>query len=172
MSSRSTIGSEPTWYDVRLRGPGVDVINNVGTELTPGGFGADRGFQERDDGQYDTPADVFAWCGAAVLLRSQYLADVGLFDERFFLYYEDLELSWRGAEHGWRYRYIPDSVVRHVHSAASVDGSAFKRFYDERNHLLLLARHGSLASAAGAAARSLLVSASYAWRDRRAVATR
>jgi N-acetylglucosaminyl-diphospho-decaprenol L-rhamnosyltransferase len=100
-----------------------------------------------------------------VLLRSDYLDDVGLFDERLFLYYEDLELSWRGTERGWRYRYVPESVVRHVHAASSVDGSALKRYYDERNHLVVLARHASARRALRAATRSLLVTGSYARRD-------
>ena len=62
-----------------------------------------------DEGQFDEPADVFAWCGGGVLLRSRYLEDVGLFDERFFLYYEDTDLAWRGRARGWRYRYVPES---------------------------------------------------------------
>ena len=47
-----------------------DVINNVGSNLFGGGFGGDRGFLEVDDGQYEEPADVFAWCGGAVLLEA------------------------------------------------------------------------------------------------------
>jgi GT2 family glycosyltransferase len=159
------IGDEPAWYDVTLGGPPLDIVNNAGTELTEDGFGADRGYQALDDGRYDTPVEVFAWCGGAVLLRKEYLADVGLFDEDLFLYYEDLELSWRGAKRGWRYRYTPDSVVRHVHAATSIDRSALKRYYDERNHLVVLARHASFGLAARAAARSLLVTASYTRRD-------
>ena len=53
---------------------------------------------------------MFAWCGGGVLLRPRYLADVGLFDERFFLYYEDTDLSWRGRSRGWRYRYVPEAA--------------------------------------------------------------
>ena len=59
---------------------------------------------------------MFAWCGGAVLLRRRYLDDVGLFDERFFLYYEDTDLSWRGRLRGWRYVYVPGAVVRHHHA--------------------------------------------------------
>ena len=84
-----------------------DVINNAGSSLYPDGFGGDRGFLERDRGQYDEPAEVFAWCGGAVLLSKAYLDDVGLFDERLFLYYEDTDLSWRGRLRGWRYVYVP-----------------------------------------------------------------
>jgi GT2 family glycosyltransferase len=160
-----TVGTEPGWVDVPVTGPGIDVINNVGTVLTADGFGADRGFHDPDDGRYDAPADVFAWCGGAVLLRGAYLDDVGLFEEDLFLYYEDLELSWRGAKRGWRYRCVPTSVVRHVHAASSVSGSAFKRYFDERNHLVVLARHASARDAARAAARSLLVTGSYVRRD-------
>ena len=43
---------------------------------------------------------MFAWCGGAVLLRREYLDDVGIFDERLFLYYEDTDLSWRGTAQG------------------------------------------------------------------------
>ena len=93
-----TVGIDPAWFDVAATGDGIDVINNVGTELLPGGFGVDRGFLEPDDGQFDEPAEVFAWCGAGVLLRRAYLDDVGLFDEDFFVYYEDLELAWRGTD--------------------------------------------------------------------------
>ncbi len=120
-----TLDTEPDWYAVDLPAERHDVINNAGSNLFAGGFGGDRGYLERDEGQYDEPADVFAWCGGSVLLRPEYLVDVGLFDERFFLYYEDTDLSWRGRMLGWRYRYVPTSVVRHEHAATSGEGSDF-----------------------------------------------
>ncbi len=58
-------------------GEPFDVINNVGSNLFAGGFAGDRGFLEVDEGQYDEPAEVFAWCGGAVLLKRSYLDDVG-----------------------------------------------------------------------------------------------
>jgi GT2 family glycosyltransferase len=159
------VGPEPEWHTVPLAGRAFDVINNVGSVLTGDGYGADRGYLERDHGQYESPESVFAWCGGAVLLASRYLADVGLFDEQLFLYYEDLELSWRGRERGWRYRYEPDSVVRHVHSASTVEGSPRFDFYNERNRLLTLTRHTDWRTVAKALARYLLVTASYTRRD-------
>ncbi len=142
-----------------------DVINNVGTELRPDGYGADRGWLEVDRGQYDEPTDVDAWCGAAVLLRRAYLDEVGDFDESLFLYYEDVELSRRGAQRGWRYRTCPRSVVRHVHAAASGEGSAVKEHYNERNRLLVATRYEPLAQASRLALRYLLTTGSYARRD-------
>ena len=64
-----------------------------------------------------------------------YLQEVGLFDERFFLYYEDTDLSWRGRMRGWRYGYVPTSVVRHEHAASSGEGTELFRYFVERNRL-------------------------------------
>ena len=130
----------PEWVAVRVPTRPVDIVNSAGSELVEGGFGHDRGFREMDFGQYDEPADVFAWCGGAVVLRGDYLRQVGTFDPRFFLYYEDTELSWRGQLAGWRYRYVPDAVVRHRHAASTVEGSDIFRFWVERNRLLMLTK--------------------------------
>jgi GT2 family glycosyltransferase len=94
---------------------------------------------------------VFAWCGGSVLLRSSYLQQVGLFDERFFLYYEDTDLSWRGRLLGWRYRYVPASVLRHEHAASSGEGSDLFRYFVEPNRLLMLLKDAPECVAARAA---------------------
>lgn len=136
-----TVGREPVWVDVAIPPEPFDVVNNVGSNLFSRGFGGDRGFLEADRGQYEDAAEVFAWCGGAVLLRRAYLDDVGLFDERFFLYYEDTDLSWRGRLRGWRYVYEPTAVVRHHHASSSGVGSPTFNFYTERNRLLTLAKN-------------------------------
>lgn len=159
------VGPEPRWVDVTLAGEPYDVVNNVGSILVEGGYGADRGYLQRDEGQFDEPADVFAWCGGGVLLRKEYLEAIGLFDERFFLYYEDTDMAWRGRARGWRYRYVPDSRLRHIHAASSGEGSALFQHYVERNRLLMLTKNAPRGLAAGAAWRYLLTTASYARRD-------
>jgi GT2 family glycosyltransferase len=132
---------EPRWYEVPIAGEPFDVVNNAGSVVRADGYSADRGFGHRDDGSYDDPCDVFAWCGGAVLLRPAYLADVGLFDEGFFLYYEDTDLSWRGQARGWRYRYVPEAIVHHLHAATTVPGSSGFAYYTERNRLLMLTKN-------------------------------
>jgi GT2 family glycosyltransferase len=122
----------------------VPVLANVGNARRPDGYGVDLGRFEVDRGQHDEPADIPAWCGGAVLLRRRYLDDVGPFDERLFLYYEDLELALRGSDRGWRYRYEPASIVEHRVGSSSVGGEAEVERRKERNRLLVLARHGSL----------------------------
>jgi len=135
------VGTEPTWHELPLAGELYDVVNNVGSRLVLGGYGGDRGFLEPDRGQYAAAEEVFAWCGGAVLLSGRYLREVGVFDERYFMYYEDTDLSWRGRLAGWRYLYVPESVVRHEHAASSKEGSSLFVHYVERNRFLTLARN-------------------------------
>jgi GT2 family glycosyltransferase len=161
----ATVGPSPTPVAVELAGEPYDVVNNVGSVLFDDGHGADRGWLAADDGTWDAPVEVFAWCGGAVLLRPDYLADVGLFDERFFLYYEDTDLSWRGRARGWRYRTVPSSVVRHVHSASTGEGSEVFAYHVERNRLLMLVKDAPARLAVEQVVRHVLVTLSYARRD-------
>lgn len=156
---------EPQWVEIRLGTEAFDVINNVGSNLYAGGFGGDRGFKERDRGQYEEPAEVFAWCGGAVLLRQSYLDEVGLFDERLFLYYEDTDLSWRGRLQGWRYVYTPLAKVRHRHAQSSGVGSPVFRFHTERNRLLMLAKVAPARLAWRAILGEVRRTAEVHWRD-------
>ncbi|MBM3672104.1 MAG: glycosyltransferase family 2 protein [Actinobacteria bacterium] len=158
------VGREPTWVAIAATGTARTIMNNAGSFLTTDGHGADRGYLEPDDGRFDAPEDVFAWCGAAVVLRREYVDDVGPMDERLFLYYEDLEHAWRGAKR-WRYRYVPTSVVHHLHAASTGEGSALKMHHEERNRLLVLTRHATPGMAWRAVLRHPLVTASYARRD-------
>ncbi len=152
-------------FDVPIASPPTDIVNNVGNVLLPDGSGADRGYLEPDDGRYSHPELIEAWCGGAVLFTSDYLRDVGLFDERYFLYYEDLDLAVRGARRGWQYVFVPSVVVRHDHSAIAVDGSAFADHYKERNRLLFAVRNLPPTAAARIVIRYLLSTLSYVRRD-------
>jgi GT2 family glycosyltransferase len=132
------------------------VINNAGNILGPTWEIHDRGYGEVDRGQYDEEQDVWGWCGAAVLLRRGYLDDVGPFDERLFLYVEDADLSWRGARRGWRYRYVPTSVVHHAHRASSGgERTPLLDHLNRRNRLVVVTRHGGWRGAAVAWTRAI-----------------
>lgn len=52
--------------------------------------------------------------GAALLMRKQALDEIGPFDDRFFMYAEDLEWCWRAHQHGWEIYFEPAAVVRHI----------------------------------------------------------
>lgn len=173
---RVTGGSEER--TVRVPGPGdsvrvqvplsrqsFDVINSVGGELYRRGFGGDRGYLERDFGQFEEPAEVFSWCGAGAVLRKAFLDEVGAFDARLFLYYEDFDLSWRGRLAGWRYLYEPKAVIRHQHAQTSVEGSEMFRFFTARNRLLVLTKNAPMRMAAHAFLGESKRLAESAWRS-------
>ncbi len=145
------VTDDAAWFTVGLAGEPYDVVNNAGSLVFASGYGADRGFGDpRSVWEGREGDEVFAWCGGAVVLRPEYLADVGLFDERFFLYYEDTDLSWRGQGRGWRYRFVPDSVVFHLHAATSVEGSARFSYFTERNRLLMVSKNAPCSTVLGA----------------------
>jgi GT2 family glycosyltransferase len=159
------VDTTPRWFAVTAGGEPYDVIQNAGSIVFDHGSGADRGFGERDGGRFDEATDVFAWCGGSVLLRPAYVEATGAFDERFFLYYEDTDWSWRGRAQGWRYRYAPGAVMRHLHAASSGEGSAVFAYHVERNRLLMLVKNAPAGMAARLALRYVLTTASYARRD-------
>jgi GT2 family glycosyltransferase len=151
-----TAGEQPAWFDVGPATPTYDVVNNTGTVLLANGASADRGYLEVDEGQYDEGGEVFGWSAAAVLLSRPFLDDAGPFDDRFFLYYEDTDLSWRGRLLGWTYRYVPASIVRHAHSTTTGSSrSAMVKQLSERNRLLALVKNAPAGVAATAIADQL-----------------
>ena len=127
--------------------PALDVVNNAGSIVFVAGYGADRGYQEADLGQYDQPDEVFACCGCAVAFRTAAGQQVDWFDDDFFLYYEDTDLSWRLRAAGWTIRYEPKAVVRHIHSATSIEWSPVFTFHTTRNRLLMLLKNAGASRA-------------------------
>jgi len=124
------------------------MINSAGIELYRDGRGGDRGLGEADNARFEEAAEVFGPCGAGMLLRRQLIEEVGSFDERFFLYYEDLDLAWRARLRGWRFTYEPRAVAYHVHGGTSGLGSPFFLFHVERNRVLTNVKNGPVRMAA------------------------
>lgn len=98
----------------------------------------------------DRPGDVGWAVGAALLLRRAAVADIGGFDERLFLFAEDLEWCWRAHERGWTIRFEPAAVVRHVGgaSASPVYGRRRTRAHLHNTYRVFRQRRGRLATAA------------------------
>jgi GT2 family glycosyltransferase len=107
------------------------------------GFGVDglplnRGVWEKDEGQFDQDTFVFGACAGAAAYRRQMLAEIGLFDEDFFMYCEDVDLNWRAQLAGYRCIFVPEAIVYHHLSASGAGKTA--SFYTGRNTLLVLAK--------------------------------
>jgi len=161
--------AEPEPVDLEVEVPAgvplADVLNNAGSMVFRDGYGADRAYQELDRGQYQLPEEVFAFCGGSVCFRTEALRQAGVFDDDFFLYYEDTDLSWRLRSLGWRIRYQPAAVARHIHSASSVEWSPLFVFHTDRNRLLMLTKNARASLAAREVLRYPLTTASLALRE-------
>jgi hypothetical protein len=98
----------------------------------------DIGRDEPDQGQYDQESfEPFAFCGGAALIRRKTFLDLGGFDDDFFLYMEDADLSWRLKLLGYRVGFAPDAKVAHYFSGSSgaKEIDARKFYYCHRNLL-------------------------------------
>jgi GT2 family glycosyltransferase len=161
--------AEPEPVDLEVSVPAtaplLDVLNNAGSMVFRDGYGADRAYQELDRGQYERAEEVFAFCGGSVCFRTEALREAGVFDDDFFLYYEDTDLSWRLRALGWRIRYQPAAVARHIHSASSVEWSPLFVFHTDRNRLLMLTKNARAGLAAREVLRYPLTTASLALRE-------
>lgn len=74
-------------------------------------------------------AEIDQPCGAFMLVRSRVRDEVGLLDERYFMYFEDTDWAFRMKQAGWRIMYVPTTTVRHLKRASS------------RNHRQATIRH-------------------------------
>jgi GT2 family glycosyltransferase len=116
-----------------------ELLHSAGDGYRPDGIPFNRGVWQQDKGQFDQAGWVFGGCGGAVAYRRAMLDDVGLFDESFFMYCEDVDLNWRAQLAGWRCWYVPDAVVYHKLSATG--GGPVASFYTGRNTLWVLAKN-------------------------------
>jgi GT2 family glycosyltransferase len=114
-------------------------IDYVDAGLTWFGMGYKPRTGERCRPEDEVGRDVLFATGAAMVMRRQLFEEVGGFDERFFMFYEDVDLGWRLNLLGHRVRYVPASVVYHRHHATvAAYGEHSEWFLLERNALMAL----------------------------------
>ncbi len=110
-----------------------DMIDGAGDALTRGGAPFTRGAGEPDDGKFDREEYVFGACAGAALYRRSLFANIGVFDEDFISYYEDVDLSWRALLAGWKCLYVPAAVCYHKRGASGNRMPGFPIRMQERN---------------------------------------
>jgi GT2 family glycosyltransferase len=150
-------------------------IASAGDLLSRSGLAAQRANGQPDDGRFDADHEVFAASGGAAIYRRAMLEDVGLLDEGYFMYLEDVDLGLRARLRGWGCRYVPTARVYHRVSATG--GGTLASFYVARNTFRLLVR-GFPASVLRACWREIMRAqvarardAAAAWRGAEARAT-
>jgi len=134
----------PGIYQPRIMlNDGSTRIDNTGHRLFPDGFNFARG---RNLPPADYPPEAGAFSGAAVLFTPEVLQLVGLFDEDFDAFGEDLDLSLRARRSGFRIHYVPDAVIHHELGATYGRVSTRKIFLVERNRTWAAVRSMPLAA--------------------------
>jgi len=108
-------------------------IDSTAICLSRSGSAWDRGKGEPDRGQYDTAEEIFGPCAGAALYRRSMLDEIGLFDEDFFLYFEDVDLAFRGRLAGWKCWYVPSARVVHIYGGTAGIRSDIWSYYTNRN---------------------------------------
>jgi GT2 family glycosyltransferase len=108
------------------------IIDRAGDVYTRAGTGLLRG-RGKPSGSYDKQEYVFGACAGAALYRTEMLREVGLFDEDFFILYEDVDLSFRAQLRGYKCIYVPDAVVYHVGSGSIGEDTPTSVYYSHRN---------------------------------------
>ena len=119
------------------------VINNAGTHLDAYGNVGDIGINQFDNGQFDHCSVIEAFCGCSFLMQRNIFNDLGGFDENFFMYYEDSDLSWRLRHLGYSIGFESSAVVRHIHAGTSGEWSPKFRYYVTRNRYLNCIKNAS-----------------------------
>lgn len=109
-----------------------NIIDRAGDAYSKAGTGILQGRGKTKD-HYENYEWVFGACAGAALYRTKMLEDVGLFDDDFFLLYEDIDLSFRAQLKGYKCLYVPEAIVYHNASSSIGHDSNLSIYYSHRN---------------------------------------
>ncbi len=108
-------------------------LDSTGDQYTIWGLPYPRGRGEKYTDDYDTLTDVFGASGGASLYRAKMLRQIGMFDNDFFAYYEDVDISFRAQLAGWKVAYQPKAIIYHEISATSSKIKDFATYQTIKN---------------------------------------
>lgn len=121
--------------------PETKLINTLGNKIHFLGFGYGFGYRWTEEKallEIRSRTEVAYPSGASLLLCVQALRDIGLLDEEFFLYHEDLDLGWRMHLRNWKVTVAPESIIYHKYEFSR---SIKKYYFMERNRFIFLLKN-------------------------------
>lgn len=122
--------------------PETGKIFSAGARIIPwSGKSVSFGQDEMDKGQYDKIREVGYISGCGLFISVKMLNEVGLLDNRYFMYYEETDLAIRAKRKGWKIMYIPDSVIWHKHASTVKKYNLLSEYYITRNQLLFMIKN-------------------------------
>ena len=123
---------------VSLEDPSV--LYDTGDFLRRDGATEQRGRFRTDTGRFDEPEEVWSACAGAALYRTSAVKSIGGFDERLFIYLEDVELGLRLRLAGWRCAYEP-CIALHAGGGSEAELSDGATYWVERNTIAIVAKY-------------------------------
>lgn len=109
-----------------------DILDGTGDFISRSLFVFRYGQFDTDRGQYNSLGDIFSPCGASAVYKKEMLEDIGMLDEDFFAYLEDIDLGMRAHIAGYKGFFIPDSVIYHI-GGASTDSERMSPWVYKQN---------------------------------------
>lgn len=103
----------------RFPSPLIPVYRRTLLGRTPWGRRAVDQYLMRGALVFDRPSEVDALMGSAIIMRRKALDGIGLFDENFFMYMEEVDICRRAWKQGWRVAYVPHARFVHYHHRES-----------------------------------------------------
>ncbi|NIA09465.1 MAG: glycosyltransferase, partial [Nitrospiraceae bacterium] len=143
---------EPNWLkcllDARSRWPDSAVftshqlmaerngyLDGTGDQYFIFGAARRRDYMQPAIGHSRPEGPVFGFCGAACLINKDIFIALGGFDEDFFCYFEDVDLSWRIRLAGYEICYVPKAIVRHIGSKTVGKRKPWTLYHSYRNQI-------------------------------------
>ncbi len=124
-----------------------ELVNSAGVGVDSRGNSYSLG-REEQAASWDTPREIFCPHGAAAVYRRKMLDDVGLFDESFFMFQEEVDLGWRARLRGWTFQLIPEARVWHREQVSSRRSGTNTVYYLERNRFWMLVKNAGIGTLA------------------------
>jgi GT2 family glycosyltransferase len=90
------------------------LLDGVGDGYRRGGLPGRIGHREKDTGLFDQERYILGACGGAAMYRRSLFVDIGLFDEDYFAYLEDVDMGLRAQSAGYKCLYIPTAKIYHL----------------------------------------------------------
>ncbi|MEY4339030.1 MAG: hypothetical protein RLZ14_880 [Actinomycetota bacterium] len=135
-SPRNVLAASPKVLFADVESPTLD---SCGVVVRPTGEAFSAGAGQPDLGQFDADRTVLGPCLSTAVFRAEAFATVGMLDERYFLYYEDIDWALRSFLGGHDTVFVPSAVVHHEHAASTRSLGERRRFRLVQRNLLLCA---------------------------------
>ena len=108
-------------------------------------LGSNLGIDEVDRGQYDqADFNLDFISGCCLLIKKEVFRQIGLFDQKYFMYLEDVDFSQRALRCGFKLAFVPNAKIWHLNAASSAVGSPLADYFLTRNRLLFGFRYARL----------------------------